>query len=304
LVPCLVGRGFEVVAIVRKNDQHRPGHHGIAEMAVGDISSVKDWSTLLREVDAVVHLSARVHVMNEVSTDSEKLYRAANVEVTRKLSEAAAEAGCRRFVFTSSIKVNGERSNDAPFTASDSPNPEDAYGMSKFEAERALLAVTERSNLRVTIIRTPLVYGPGVGGNFLRIVKLVSRGTWLPFGAIENQRSFISVHNLCDFICHDLATQPNSDLPAFISDGQDMSTPELIRYIAVALHVRPRLVRIPVSALRLVSATLGLGPEISRLCDSLRINPIPTMEKWNWRPPFNLVDCFDSTAKWFRNQHG
>jgi nucleoside-diphosphate-sugar epimerase len=226
------------------------------------------------------------------------------VEVTRKLSEAAALAGCRRFVFASSIKVNGERSTNIPFSASDSPNPQDAYGVSKFQAEEALLAVAERSNMRATIIRTPLVYGPGVGGNFLRIIKLVSRGIWLPFGAIQNRRSFIGVQNLCDFICHDLATQPYANAPAFISDGQDISTPDLIRHIAAALHVRPRLVRIPVSTLRLVGATLRMESEISRLCDSLCINPNPTNEQWNWRPPFDLIDCLGSTATWFRKQHG
>jgi nucleoside-diphosphate-sugar epimerase len=300
LIPQLVKRGFEVIAVVRKVDPHLKYVGEVTLKAVGDFTSLDDWGALVRGADAVVHLSARVHVMNDDSINS---YRIANVEVTKKLAAAAAAAGCRRFLFASSIKVNGERSA-RPFAADDDPNPQGAYGISKLEAEQALRVVAERSDMQVTVIRIPLVYGPEVGGNFLRIANLVLHGVWLPFGAIRNRRSLIGVGNLCDFICHDLATQPTVNVPALISDSQDISTPDLIRYIAAALQVRPRLFDVPVSALRLVGAALGLRAEISRLCDSLYIDPIPTMEKWNWRPPFSVMDSLDSMAQKLRNRDG
>jgi nucleoside-diphosphate-sugar epimerase len=304
LVPYLAGKGFEVIAVVRSTPPTEPLHRPILAKGVGDLTSFEDWGELFDGVDAVVHLAARVRVMNEISINAEGLYRAANVDVTRKLSEAAVAARCRRFIFLSSIKVYGECSTNVPFTALDRPNPQDAYAVSKLEAENVLRAVAAHSDMQVAIIRSPLAYGPGVGGNFLRIMRLVSRGMWLPFGTIENRRSFISVQNLCDFIYHDLATQPGSRVPALISDGEDLSTPELIRRIAAALRVRPRLVKVPVSALRAAGAALGLKAEISRLCDSLYLDSAPTNEQWNWRPPFSVSDSLAATSAWFKDRYG
>jgi UDP-glucose 4-epimerase len=304
LIPALIERNFSVVAAVREGVNCLTPHPKLSQLVVGDLESTNRLDAPLRDVDAVVHLAARVHVMKDTHADAAAKYQRANVEVTKRLAQAAASAGCRHFVYLSSIKVNGERTAAAAFTPGDAPNPEDEYARSKLRAEEALQNANLRGRMRIAIVRPPLVYGPWVGGNYLRMLRLVARGVWLPFGAVENRRSLLSVLNLCDFLGHVLATGFDGPEPALISDGPAISTPQLLSDLARALGVRVRLLRVPHGALIAGATLLGMQSEIKRLCESLVIDADATMQKAHWRPPVSPAEAIQATAAWFRTQYG
>ena len=204
----------------------------------------------------VVHLAARVHVMQDTASDSLNEYRLANVEGARRLALGAAEAGVRRFVFLSSVKVNGE-STSRPFIESDRPNPHDAYGISKWEAEQALMQIGKDTGMECVILRPPLIYGPDVRANFLSLMRAVARGVPLPLGALENRRSLLYLGNLVDAIRVCLSHSAAAGQVFLLSDGEDVSTPELVRRLAAALRVRPRLLSVPLPLLRLAGWLTG-----------------------------------------------
>ena len=213
-----------------------------------DIGPDTDWRAALAGIDAIVHLAARAHVLRDSSADAHALYRAVNTLGALRLAEAAAAAGVRRFVFLSSVRVHGERSTGAPFTEASPLVAQDPYGRSKAEAERGLAALAAAGRLEPVILRPPLVYGPGARGNFARLVRLVARGVPLPLGAVRNRRSLIFVGNLVDAIVRSLDDPAAAGETFMVSDGEDVSTPELVRRIARALGKPARLVPVPAGA--------------------------------------------------------
>ena len=292
---------IDTVAAVRQ-DPKDFGTPGVAIRVVGDISADTEWSTVLNDVDAIVHLAARVHVLHDVTDDSYSAYRGTNVEGTSRLAEEAVRAGVRHFVFVSSIKVNGERTVDQPFTASDKPNPQDAYSRSKLQAEQAIRRICHINDIAWTIIRPPLVYGPGVGANFRRLLNLVHSGAPLPLASIANKRSLLFVENLCSLLIRVLESPASYNEIFLVSDGDDISTPELIRKLAAHLEVKPRLFSFPVTILRYLGTIMRKSVEIGRLCDSLRLDIRFTREQLGWSPPFSIDEGLQQTIVWYRSR--
>jgi nucleoside-diphosphate-sugar epimerase len=293
-------RGYAVRAAVRGEDRGR----GLADeiVAVGDLGPGTDWSRAVTDIDAIIHLAARVHVMKETAADPLHAFRAANVRATESLAQAAADRGVKRFVYVSSIKVNGEETAGQPFTPDNPARPCDPYGVSKWEGEQVLRRVADATHLEVTVVRPPLVYGPGVGGNFLRLLKLVQRGIPLPFGAIDNHRSMIYNRNLASalIVC---ALHPNASGKTYlVADGEDLSTRELVRRLATALGQPARLLPVPPRMLRLAGALIGADAEVDRLIGSLRVDSTPIRTELAWSPPYAIADALEETAKWFRGR--
>jgi len=270
-------------------------------VAVGDIGGDTDWRSALEGISSVVHLAARTHVLREAAADSLAEYRRVNLDGTRRLAQQAGQAGVRRLVFVSSIKVNGEIT-ERPFTEDEAPRPEDAYGVSKWEAEQALARVAGETGLQVAVLRPPLVYGPGVKGNFLRLMSLVARGTPLPLSSITNRRSLIYVGNLVDAVIKAIDVPAAAGRAYLVSDGEDVSTPDLVRAIARALGVAPRLLPCPPAILRLVAALTGKRAELARLTGSLQADGSRARRELGWQPRLNLAQGLAATARWYYSQ--
>ena len=263
--------------------------YGFERVIVGAMDGVTDWSTAVSGVDAVIHLAARVHVMGERATDPLAEFRKINVLCTLNLAGRAAAAGVKRFVFVSSVKVNGESTLPGqPFTESDSPNPQDAYGLSKYEAELGLRQIAVESGMEVVIIRPPLVYGPGVKANFSAMMRWLRRGVPLPLGAIHNQRSLVALDNLVDLIVTCLTHPAAANQTFLVSDGEDVSTTELLRRMGQAMGLPARLVPVPVSWLKLAAALVGKPDVAQRLCGSLQVDIEKTRRLLGWTPPLSL----------------
>ncbi len=252
------------------------------------IDGETDWSVALSGRDVVVHLAARAHVMRDSETEPLAAYRVVNTAGTLNLARQAAASGVKRFVFVSSVKVHGEKNLKAhPFREDDPPAPSDPYGISKREAEDGLMALARATAMEVVIVRPPLVYGPGVKGNFQVMLGWVARGVPLPLGAIHNVRSLVALDNLVDFIslCADPERSPEAANQIFlISDGEDVSTTELLIKIGMALGARPRLLPVPPGLIRLVAGFLGQSAMIDRLLASLVIDGSKAREMLGWRP--------------------
>ena len=271
---------------------------GVERMVVGDLTPNTDWQQALVGVDAVVHLAARVHVMNDTASDPLSAFRQVNVAGTERLARIAATKGVKRFVYISSVKVNGE-SCEKPFTEQSIPAPEDPYGVSKWETEQILHRVAEETGLEVVILRPPLVYGPGVKANFLSLFKIVDRGIPLPLAGINNQRSLIYLENLVDAIIKCIE-HPNAANQTFLlSDGQDVSTPELIRMIASAMGKKPRLAPCPPVVLKFLGKLTGKSLEVKRLIGSLQIDNSKIKKVLNWQRPFTMEEGIAETVKWY-----
>lgn len=259
---------------------------------VGPLDEDTDWTACLRRVDIVIHLAARVHILNDHSADPLTEYRRVNVLGTLNLARQAAQAGVRRFVYISSIKVNGERTapNQA-FHASDIPAPEDAYGISKLEAEQGLMDLAHKTGMEVVIIRPPLVYGPGVKGNFSSMARWVRKGLPLPLGAVHNKRSLVALDNLVDFIalCADPERSPRAANEVFlVSDDEAVSTTELLRKLAQAYGVRVRLLPVPTSLILVAANMLGKAAVADRLLGSLVVDNTKTRELLGWKPTVSM----------------
>ncbi len=283
LCPHLSGLGHEVVPIVR-----RP--YEISKALIIQQNDEARWFQALKGCDCVIHLAGRVHVMRESDPDPLGAFRAANVDATLLLARRAVTAGVKRFFFLSSVKVNGEETAPSTrFRPDDSPQPQDAYAVSKLEAEQALHAFARRSDLDVVIIRPPLVYGPGAKGNFARMLNWVAKGAPLPLLAIkDNRRSLVSLHNLIDLIASCLV-HPNASNQIFLaSDGEDLSTNELILRVSKALGVVPRLFYVPPLALRAGAIIFNKLDLYQRLCGSLQIDISKNQMLVDWTPPISL----------------
>lgn len=278
--------GFDVLAATRLMP---PGALDFEQVNVGSINADTQWQTALCFVNVVVHCAARVHVMHDAEADPLSAFRAVNFHGTLNLARQAAAAGVKRFVFVSSAKVNGESTQPGhPFTEQDFPSPKDPYGISKMEAEQGLREIAAQTGMEVVIIRPPLVYGPGVKANFAALMRAVQRGWPLPLGAIHNQRSLIALDNLVDFIIT-CVTHPKAANQTFlISDGQDLSTTELIRGMATAAGVPARLIPVPMWALELAGRLTGKADEVQRLCGNLQIDSSKAMILLGWKPKFSV----------------
>ena len=286
LVDWLVGQGHAVSCVVRRGSRLPPiaAQQAVALVPIDDIADESDWASKLRGVHAIVHLAARVHVMEEAEADPLESYRRVNLHGTQRLAEAAVAAGVKRFVYVSSIKVNGESTHDRPFHADDQPAPVDPYAISKLEAEQQLWRLAVDCPTEFVVIRPPLVYGPGVKGNFERLVRLVMRGLPLPLAALRNRRSMVSVDNLVDFIGVCLVHPGAAGQVFLVSDGSDWSTPELVRAIAAELPGSPRLFAVPPGILRVAAGLLGRRALIDRLAGSLQVDIGKNRELLQWRP--------------------
>jgi nucleoside-diphosphate-sugar epimerase len=273
-----------------------PGDSGA--VAVGDVTPDTDWRAALEGVQCVVHLVSPADVPPEASTTRLDHFRKINVGSTLRLAEQARHAGARRLVFMSSIKVNGE-STQRPLAESDAPRPEDAYGVSKWEAEQALARFAAASGLEIVVLRPPLVYGPQVKGNFLRLLDIVARGTPLPLASVANRRSLVYIGNLVDAVIAAMNAPQAAGRTYLVSDGEDVATPALVREMAAALGVRPRLFPCPVSALNLAASAIGKSAEARRLTGSLQIDSSAIRRELGWQPPYTLAQGLAETARWY-----
>ena len=264
-----------------------------------DLASTASLATALEGVDALVHLAARVHIMRETKTDALALHRRDNRDATIRLGAAAVSAGVRRIIFSSTVKVLGESSHGHPLTETDAPQPEDAYAISKLEAENALREITTRDTT-LTVLRIPLVYGPDVKGNFLRLLRLVDRALPLPFASIQNHRSLIFVENLADAIRTCLDHPAAAGQTFLVSDGDDLSTPELLTRIARFLDRPSRLWAFPPAALRMLASLAGMGGEMTRLVNSFEVSSGKIRSLLAWQPPFTLDQGLAQTVSWYR----
>ena len=275
------GTGFVGGALVKRL--------GDKQVSLATRSDSAAWHKALVGITTVVHLAARVHVMHDTEADPLTAFRAVNVVDTLSLARQAAAAGIRRFVFISSVKVNGEATQPGrPFTADDAPAPLDAYGISKMEAEQGLRVIAAQTGMEVVIIRPPLVYGPGVKANFAAMMRWLRRGVPLPLGAIHNQRSLVALDNLVDLIvtCVDHPAAANQTF--LVSDGEDLSTTQLLQRLGRALGKPARLIPVPASWLKLAAAMVGKPDVAQRLCGSLQVDIEKTRRLLGWTPPLSL----------------
>ncbi len=281
--------GQVVVSAVRRAS-------GLADEAVvGDIDGATDWTAALRGCDAVVHLVARVHVMDDTAQDPLALYRATNVEATLNLARQAAAAGVKRFVFISTIKVNGE-GRDVAYRETDVAAPGDAYAMSKWEAEQGLQRIARETGLEVVILRPPLVYGPGVKANFLQLMRIVGRGWPLPLGAIRNRRSLLYLGNFVDAIGLCVEHPAAVGQTFLLDDGEAVSTPELVRALAHAMGRPVWLLPVPVGVLELAGALLGKRAAVARLTGSLFVDSSAIRSRLGWVPSYTLRQGLAATV--------
>jgi nucleoside-diphosphate-sugar epimerase len=293
LVAHFLARGLAVTAAVRALPSSSVRHSGADYVAVGDVGPETDWHEALDGVTHVVHAAAHVHVMGDGEADG---FTRVNELGTARVAEQAAACGIRRLVLLSSIKVNGERTTHTPFRAEDPPRPEDPYGRSKLAAEQALWRVCADGRLDGVVVRLPLVYGPGVKANFLRLVRLVESGLPLPLASIDNRRSLVSVWNLCEFIGCVLEHPRAVGHTWLIADGEDLSTPELVRRIGRALRRPARLVPVPTRLLRTAGRLTGRAGEVERLAGSLQVDSSPAGSELGFRPPLTVDESLSRTV--------
>lgn len=295
--PHLVDAKFSVRKAIRRKTENPVMQEDC--QIVGDINANTDWSQALVGMDSVVHLAARAHVVNDFVTDPLSEYRKINVEGTVNLARQAVKAKVRRFIFVSSVKVNGERTEGKSFTENDNPKPEDAYGISKFEAEQALRQIAEETNLELVILRPPLIYGAAVKANFYQLLNTVYKGMPLPLGKIKNQRSLLYVNAFADAIKACLV-QPNAIGKTFlVSDEKSLSTPDLITTLGESLQRPARLLNVPVSWMKLGCKILGKAAAIEKLTSSLVIDDSKIRQELNWSSPYSFELGMQKTAEWF-----
>jgi nucleoside-diphosphate-sugar epimerase len=291
LVTAILASGRKVKRVGRRSvlirNATRPDHI----LAVGEIDKFTDWQQVLSGVDCVIHCAGLTNVTAIAERNTLAAYRIVNVDGTRRLLEQSVAAGVRRLVYLSSIKVNGEQTPlGARFLFSERPAPYDAYGISKWEAEQAIREVAAQTGLEVVIVRPPLVYGLGVKGNLARLLKLVHLGIPLPLGAVQNKRSLIGLDNLVDLLIRCVDHPAVAGQTFLVSDGEDLSTPDLLRHMAAAMGCSARLFPMPVSLLRLAGSALGKRAEIDRLVGSLQIDSSHTRRVLGWTPPVSVQE--------------
>jgi nucleoside-diphosphate-sugar epimerase len=290
-----VGRAVCTELAQRKHDVHRAvrrlADSGGGYFELGDIAPATNWSGELEGVNAVVHLAARVHVMHERAGNPLEEFRKVNLAGTEHLARAAAASGAKRFVYLSSIGVNGAQTVlGKPFSETDKPNPHNAYALSKWEAEQGLLRVADETGMEVVIIRPPLVYGFAAPGNFASLMRAVHRGWPLPLGAVHNQRSLVALDNLVDFIVTCITHTQAVNQTFLVSDGQDLSTTELVRGMALAAGMPARLLPVPEWALQAGASLLGKGDAVQRLFGNLQVDMSKARSLLGWVPPVSVEE--------------
>jgi len=267
---------------------------------IGEIDANTNWKDALDGVDCIIHCAARAHMTEKKQTNSLNAYRAINVDGTRNLAKQAVAIGIKRFIFLSSIKVNGEETiASKSFKYNDILQPEDAYGISKWEAEQALLKISKQMGLEVVIIRLPLVYGEGVKGNFLRLLDIVYKQIPLPFAKINNLRSFVGLDNLIDLIICCIEHPKARGKTFLVSDGEDLSTSDLIIKLSKFMNKSPRLFQVPKLIIQLIGRLVGKSSEIKRLLESLRVDNSYTREILGWSPVLSLDESLAKTVRWY-----
>ena len=307
----LLRQEHNVVASVRKHSADLPLK--IKQVNTGELSSAINWHDVVSNMAVVIHLAARVHVMNDDSSDPLTEFRRVNTEATLNLAKQAVMAGVKRFIFISSIKVNGEMTGAASpypeeegikerFTENDSFVPIDPYGLSKYEAEQGLLALAKDTGMEVVIIRPPLVYGPGVRANFASMVRWVNKGVPLPLGAVHNQRSLIALDNLVSFISHCIDHPKAANEVFLISDGEDVSTTELLQKVAKALGKKSRLIPVPVGLMTFAAKLIGKSDVANRLFGSLQVDSSKARNLLGWKPVITMDAQLKKTAEAYLNR--
>jgi len=274
LFDLLEQQGQEVIGTVRSEQQAQKNKN---IFPVGNINSKTNWLEIFSNVDVVIHLANRAHVLNNHEKDPLAVFREVNVKGTAKLAKQAVKSGVRRFIFVSSIKVNGEKTTKYPFKVDDKPNPKDPYAVSKLEAETILRKISAQSSMEFVIIRPPLVYGQGVKGNFERLSRLVESGIPLPFASIENKRSLISIENLVQILAKSINHPDVVDRTLLVSDKEDLSTPELIKKIAISIGKPVRIFYFPPILLKIIGKVLGQSNITKRLTENLQIDGISNL---------------------------
>ena len=290
---------YSPVATVRRKSSNLVS--GLRPILVGDLGASTNWSSALSDVEVVIHTAARVHVMNDSANDPLTEYHKVNLEGTLNLARQAVQTGVKRFIFISSIKVNGEKTVlGKPFTADDVPNPVDPYGVSKAETEQALLELAASTGLEVVIIRPVLIYGPGVKANFGRLMQWVDRGVPLPLGLIRNKRSLVALDNLVDLIitCVEHPRAVNQVL--LISDDEDLSTTELLQRVGEAFSKPARLIPIPAALISFIAKLMGKRDLSQRLLGSLQVDISKTRELLGWVPPVSVDEALQKTVQFFQ----
>ena len=299
----LVIKGFNVNGTVRSvMSVDFPG--AITKFVIKDIDSKTDWQNALEGVDVVIHLAARVHVMKDTAIDALSEFRRVNVEGTLNLARQAVEAGVQRFIFISSIKVNGEGSIlGQPYTPEDQPAPVDPYGISKREAEDGLRQLASETGMEVVIIRPPLVYGPGVKANFQSMMRWLDKGIPLPLGAIHNQRSLVSLDNLIDLIVTCIHHPAAANQIFLAGDGEDLSTTELLQRMAAALGKKAWLIPVPSFILEWGARLVGKQAITQKLCGSLQVDISKARDLLDWKPPVSVDEALRKTAQYYMKFH-
>jgi nucleoside-diphosphate-sugar epimerase len=298
LVSELVANGSQVKALVRKVSTYLPVEIEQVMVDLGEIEDEGAIKDVFAGVEVVIHAAARAHMMQDRSADPLAEFRKLNRDATLALAGLAADAGVKRFVFLSSIGVNGNN-NMKPFGEKDTPNPQEPYAISKYEAEQGLLPLAKKTGMEVVIIRPPLVYGPNAPGNFGSLVNWLRRGVPLPLGAIHNKRSFVALDNLVNFIalCADRSQAPKAVNQVFlISDGEDVSTTQLLRRVADALGKKPRLLPVPVGLMRFAARLMGKGDVANRLFGSLQVDSSKARDLLGWRPVISMAEQLYKTV--------
>ncbi|MCW9024889.1 MAG: NAD-dependent epimerase/dehydratase family protein [Gammaproteobacteria bacterium] len=301
LVKSLLNDGYQVNCGVRAMPDNNNKISNAHYYSLGDFSQLPDWEAALDDMDSVIHLAGRVHVMRETESDPVKCFREANVDATLHLARCAAKAKVRRFIYASTVKVHGEETLEKPFSESDRLCPVDPYAISKYEAEEALMKLGEETGMEVVIFRPVLVYGPGVKGNFYKLIELVDRGIPLPFSAMQNQRSLIGLDNLVDVI-KQFMTHPAAANQRFLVSDDDLSTEKLVQFIGKALGRTPRLFRVPVLVLKIIKLVPKLNALANRLFGSLQINNTKLRRTLGWEAQRTSSDGINETITWYLEQ--
>lgn len=280
----LLAAGSEVVGVART-------HGGDGTVAVGDICDYGEWPSLLADVDVVVHLAARAHVLQETHANPLEAFRRINVAATERIARAAAASGVRRFVFLSSIGVNGIATTGRAFCESDVPNPSEPYAISKWEAEQLLMEIGARTGMEITRVRPPLIVGPGAKGNLRRLVRLVDSGIPLPFGNVQSLRSFVGLEDLCELLTSCCMNARAADELFLAADVEELSLVDLLGEISKSMGRKPRLIAVPMWALRLGGRLVGVQEELQRMTSSLRVNAKRARERLEWQPGIGLREA-------------
>ena len=296
--------GYKVSAVIMHGTKNiYTTTDNISTMAISSIEPDTDWTNMLDGIDTILHLAARVHVLKENSFEMMKEYRKINNESTINLAENAAKMGVQRLIFLSTVKVYGSTSQKKPFIETDPTNPKDPYALSKLEAEQKLFEITNQSDLEIVVIRSPLVYGPCVKANFLRLMKYINKGFPWPFGKLSNKRSFVFVNNLADAILTCCIHNKAVNQIFLVSDGQDMSTPELFRSLSVALGKHNRMFSFNDDFIFKLFTYFDKTEQANRLFGSLSVDISKICQMLDWNPPYTVEEGLKDTAEWFKKTY-